>query len=850
MLEHDARGGASGAEGDDGLQCPVPEWLFNVSQVRASQCSKCSSPEALNGFCAHRVERSVFGKEARMKILLRSNWRWPAVAALAMIGGLALALTQIVVNSPLALSEGGNADKPKMQRAGNGLLIAVYGDSPAGAQDVYEVKAAVERKARDIFVRTCMPGADRSCDDASHWSAAKNISNSALKTSITTDWRGTSGDPAPYPGDIDKPNAKMSGPVMVITWISKYCPDGDLSVAGTQPSVQRAIQYAERDFRVIPFSCLWIAYSTNHGTSFSAPRQLTTGLRDAIQDFSAGGYDSKAKKGQFAFSWQEDPQGLLLGEAEGPGDGAAGAKVNGGTDIWYSYATVDLSVPSTPSDDFVLSPPVRLSDNWQGKLGLGKSTDRVIDGAGLAVDPGQLETGQAGASRANISLAGTTAVVAYEETKAADLPTVQGKFVRYHVFDYRKPVYIGGDASSNHPAGCVISDPLKNARRARVLTQSTADAGPGGIQLALLWREGIFNQGGPADIVVRRGLGGVRPEHLVPVVDSGCFTSSYGAVKTLTSERAENISSNSPAASDLNLLDDTETYVKENGMAHRGVLRGPELWIGYSYTSDMDKLWAQQDNYNFWVRKYTLGSGWDKPQNLTQVTDTRINVREPRLFGTPKSASSGCASGNPADPTTTDPTLCQNTAIVYLAWGTQTNLPPDQADQAEDLGIFITFSDDGGQTFRPPLRYSTAKGSLFDDDEAAYESQIVTRPDGTRFYGAWNRIDLLTGATTAEFASGELVDVAPPPEPAPEPVPAPEPAPEPVPEPPAPPTEPSPTEPPVSPPVDTLPPPTPDSPGGCAIARAPAPVDPALWLLVAFGLMGITLRRARDDLRR
>jgi hypothetical protein len=37
-------------------------------------------------------------------------------------------------------------------------------------------------------------------------------------------------------------------------------------------------------------------------------------------------------------------------------------------------------------------------------------------------------------------------------------------------------------------------------------------------------------------------------------------------------------------------------------------------------------LWAQLDNYNFWLRKYTVGSGWDNPVNVTNVTDLNICI--------------------------------------------------------------------------------------------------------------------------------------------------------------------------------------------------------------------------------
>jgi len=751
-----------------------------------------------------------------MRFLLPRTLRLSTLLALTAVAGLVYAATQILVHAPIALSDGTNGDKPKIQLVGGTTLVTVYGDSPAGALAVYDVKAAVERTARDVFIKTCTPDATRTCDNIADWSAARNLSNSALLSSITTDWRGTQGDPAPFPGDIDKANVKTSGPVMVVTWVSKYCPDGDPATPGVQSSQQRAIQYLERMERVIPFSCTWMAQSTNNGAGWSDPVQLSSGLRDAIQDSSNGNFNAETKKGQISVTWQEDPQGLMLGEAEGPGDGASGALVNGGTDIWYTFASVDLAVPDTPANDFVLAQAVRLTDNWQGAYGRSVPSDPatvpnpVLDNSAAVVAATALETGAAGASRPNVALVGSTAIVAYEETKAANLPTVLGKFVRYHAFNYNAPpqssVVVGPVTQVIGSPGCVISDPLKNARRVRVLTQSAADAGAGGMQLAMFWREGSFNTGGPADIVLRRGIGGVQPDNLVPAVDAGCASSDYAVVRNLATTRADNVSSNTPAATAGNLVDDTERFPSENALAHRGVLRGSELWIGYSYTADLNKLWVQQDNYNFWLRKFTMDGGWSGPRNLTNITDTGIHVREPRIFGTPKGSASACPTGNPADPGTTDAGQCQNTSVVYLAWGTQTNVPPADPAGPADLGVFITVSTDGGERFDPPVRYSTARGSLFQDDDAAFEAQVVTQPDGMRFFGVWNQVNLNDGTTSATYASGVLAEVPPP----------------------------------VAEPASAV-----SAGGGCSVAGQTTGFDPTLWLLVAVGLGGLGLRRLR-----
>jgi hypothetical protein len=572
-----------------------------------------------------------------------------------------------------------------------------------------------------------------------------------------------------------------------------------------QPSVQRAIQYLERDSRVIPFSCAWVSYSTNKGATWSAARQLSTGERDAIQDASSGNIGTDPanlatyNKGQINISWQEDPQGLQLGEADGPGDGASGANVNGGTDVWYAYATVDLTVPTTPADDFVLAPSVRLTDNWQGLYGINGSVNYIYDGAGVNVPEGSIEKGQAGAARPNIGMVSTTSIIAYEETKGS-VGLDDGKFIRYHAFPYNTPLAVGNNV------GCIISDPTKNARRVRFLTQSPTDAGAGGIQIGIFWKEGAYDKGGPSDIMVRRGMGGLQPTSMVPAVAANCATSDYATAIALTSTRGDNISSKAPTATVANLTDDTELNYTENALAHRGVLRGTDMWIGYSYTSDLVKLWAQLDNYNFWIRKFNVTTGWENPRNVTNVADKNINVREPRIFGTPKSnTNTGFCDGT----ATQDATFCQNPNVVYLAWGTQTNVSPYDPLGGQDLGEYITVSNDSGSTFATPVKLSVAQGVVWGDDESAYEAQPLTRPDGTRFYAVWNQKNLTTGATVAEYVSGDwaLVDAA-------------------------------------TPPAATT---TSGGGGGCALASGQSPFDPVLPALAALGVAGLGLRRFRRN---
>jgi hypothetical protein len=86
-------------------------------------------------------------------------------------------------------------------------------------------------------------------------------------------------------------------------------------------------------------------------------------------------------------------------------------------------------------------------------------------------------------------------------------------------------------------------------------------------------------------------------------------------------------------------------------------------------------------------------------------------------------------------------------------------------DGGRDLGIYVTASIDGAQTFFNPVRYSAAAGSLFQDDESAYEAQVITRPDGGRFHGVWNQADASAEVTprvpktVAEYGSGSIISI-------------------------------------------------------------------------------------------
>ena len=325
---------------------------------------------------------------------------------LLVFPGSARADTRLEVGASIVLTDqvpdGELAAKTKIVRLGNGILVVAYGDA-ATAELVYDVKARTERPARDIFVRRCNANTS-DCSNLASWSTPLNISETARETSASTQWRGPDAGRLPFYGDSDKPNIFGNGPAVVATWTDKLC----------DSAVQGSIRYLELEQREIPYSCLYVSRSLDSGATWSAAQRLSTGLRDAKQDVNRG--NDKA----WVLTWQEDPGGLQLGQAEGPGDGGSGAKVNKGTDVWYSFlarGNFDLGT------DFPA--PIRLTNNFT-KMASGDDPD-----------PNE-ESGIEGASRANIALIGTTLNLAYEETKGSE-GLDEGKYIRFSSFKFDQP---------------------------------------------------------------------------------------------------------------------------------------------------------------------------------------------------------------------------------------------------------------------------------------------------------------------------------------------------------------------------------------------------------------------------
>jgi hypothetical protein len=614
-----------------------------------------------------------------------------------------------------------SSNKVKILRTNDGTLFAIYGLQQQTPNLAYDTKARVTRLPFDTVI-------SYSTDNGGNWSAPLNLSNSATLTSSLGVLQATgvppldsnghanlAADPraTPFPGDADKPNVFNVGNQIVVTWGSTYCPGNE----------QRFVVYPELNGITIPYSCLYVSRlrwnSTAGqfdligagGTQPFITDRLTSGLRDVKQDANRG--NSTA----FVISWQEDPLGLKLGDADGPGEGASGANVNNGTDVWFT----SLATPSFATGTW--ASPARVTRNTLSTVALNSTGDRATH------PPGDYDRGNVGASRPNIGQIGANVVSAYEETKGLG-GFDEGKYIRYQVFPWNTPPAGGAN-------GCIISTPTENARRVRFLTQEP----PNATQLLFIYKQGEFSQGGPSDIFLRRTTNALlTPESLQPPIDAADCTDSINngddvLVALADQPPAFNFSGSSALKGGTGTAPDALSGANpiENALAHRGVMRGNTVIVGYSYTPDLFRFTYlnNTDPYNFWIRRSTDGGTTFGPAvNLTpEVTGpSQLSVREPRIVPTPPTVV-----GTPQNPANV-----QDSNVITVAYGTITNVR-EPIETPQDVDIYMMVSLDSG------LSWTRAKAITagdvengFPDEAEDFETQIKVRPDGREGYVVWS----------------------------------------------------------------------------------------------------------------
>ena len=628
----------------------------------------------------------------------------------------------------------GQANKTKMDRFGTGVLVMTYGDAVEGAETVYDVKEQAERPARDNFMRTC-DSITTDCSIESNWSVPVNVTSTAVLSSMSTDWDGPETDGVttkPFYGDSGKPNVKVGGAHIQVSWADKYCPGG----------AQRSVNYLTRDSREIPFSCTWVRKGklTEGAVVWQEAVQLSNGERDAKQDANA-----MLLTGDGVVSWQEDPLGLSLGEGDGPGEGASGATASHGTDVWLATTTASTAYTSG----------VRLTDNATSKA--SGSYGDIKNSTGTILEADAIEGGSAAATRANVAIVVTNSqkniVIAYEESKGSE-GLDDGKYVRYHTVPFANVATEAAGDGKFLEVGCIISNPLENARRVRFIPQSDEgmakvsalqEQADSGLRMGIFWKEGEPTAGGPSDIMIRLAYNGVGTDNMVPAIDTAkCEVVEYVDAENIANAPALNLSSNTVDGTNA-LADNTDTNPFENALAHRGAIVGNDLYLGYSYTDDWAlATYTTLTNYDFWVRHYdaTLDTnktgtvGWSDAQNVSNLPTKEMNVREPRFVKTPYSAVEEAG---------------YNPNAFMIAWGLQTNVA-SHIESAEELDIIYTRSFDKGLTFEPLVRIANEGGS------GRYESQLRPTPDGKTLYAAWNENDFVTEESKAMFAVATTTD--------------------------------------------------------------------------------------------
>jgi len=486
--------------------------------------------------------------------------------------------------------------------------VLVYADGPEGAQNIWIA---------------------RSTDNGATWAQQQITTNGGDPLTITDGaltetFDITNNKPNIYVAPVGMILAGKGADALV-SWTSSDCEGSAVQKINTNLLTGHQ-----------PYMCLWAARSTDGGVTWTSQR-LTDGSKDADEDVPAGYVKSDLTAGGFAISFQADPAGLQQGDAEGPGDGASGAKVSAGTNIWYS------SLNKANFEAGIAFPtPVQVSDN----------NDTTV--------------GAPGASRANLAISGGTAVVAYEELKGDGS---SGKQIVYHSFNYLTP--------QTNNAGTVISNTFNNARRVRFMLQGNdsiadadldgdaADGDTAGVHVALLWRESTSTvPAAAADIVFRRGI-----------KDTTLRPGSTGFLAT-------DVTADAP----VNLSD---TGVNDNALAHRGVLRGEFVSVAYDQTPDKTAADAYTGTYNLFIKRSTDGgTTWSAAKNMSNLPDSTTRVVEPRQVPTPGTIKL------PDGTATNDPSDVQDRNVIFVAWGTETN-----EEVGKPLDIYMTRTTDQGVSY-------------------------------------------------------------------------------------------------------------------------------------------------------
>ncbi|RJX16951.1 MAG: hypothetical protein C4563_11310 [Desulfobulbus sp.] len=428
--------------------------------------------------------------------------------------------------------------------------------------------------------------------------------------------------------------------------------------------------------------------------------------------------------------------------------------------------------------------------------------------------------------------------VVYEETKGVgggapdhtgespyggeDVKPDSGKNVIYHSFDFGFPNKVSGGDIVNLPArdmegnllylidyetGARVLDwtgqpqlAYENARRPRMLVQPPGQAGASGTVMVMVYKQGEEGKGRPSDIFMRRvnkKLHTGNPYAFWNFVCKETRLAENG--RPVCVDGVQNLSSVTPLEYwynpnlddqakgegvkvvkyeqyEANLSDASWTNPYEDARAHRGILRGDNVFFAYDYTPNWAASRNAHDKYDLFIRRsFDGGQTWTtdpepiEPDGVgdtfdnTQVCQTRIwkdyttilseddankretyeevvcfapgvfepsrnmsllknnklSVIEPRLVG----PSPGAIPGS------TYPEDIYDSAVYYATFGTATNVPKAHGDDEEyeetavPADLYYTFTRDRGQTYFKRL------WDVNPDSAGNWAGQIVERYD-------------------------------------------------------------------------------------------------------------------------
>jgi hypothetical protein len=414
-----------------------------------------------------------------------------------------------------------------------------------------------------------------------------------------------------------------------------------------------------------------------------------------------------------------------------------------------------------------------------------------------------------------------------------------GKNVIYHSFEFGSPSRVSGGDIVNLPARDVDENLLylvdyetgervldylgnpqlayENARRPRMLVQPAGSAGSSGTVMVLVYKQGEEGKGRQSDIMLRRVNKNLHAGNPYAFWNFACNeTALADNGQTVCVDGAQNLSSVTPVEywtnpdqddqakgegvkvvkyeqTAYNLADASWTNPYEDARAHRGVLRGNNVFLAYDYTPNWAAARNAHDKFDLFIRRsFDGGVTWttdplgaddvchtyvwkdynnviseddanqkatyeetacfepgtfEPARNMSQLKNNKLSVIEPRLVGTPGTT--------PDSPYSEDIT---NGNVFWVTFGTATNVPKAHGSEEEEeesavpADLYYTFTRDRGQTFFKRLWFVNPESDgnnagltverwdyLAKGDPEQGEAQIRMTPDGSRFYAVWNQ---------------------------------------------------------------------------------------------------------------